>query len=101
MNEEFESLDLSLSIRKEDWLLLAKATIRSKFDPASASIFEEATQRNVKGKLWEALRNEILVDAVKEIVNRGGAYEQQVNTEASQGETQKDQTVPLGQGSNQ
>jgi hypothetical protein len=99
---DFANLDLTLSITKKEWLILAKNTLRRKLDPASASLAEEATTlRQLKKVLWKVLRNEIIIDAVKYLVAEGEARAKQSDQAAPSGEVKESKKISLGKGSKQ
>lgn len=102
MDNKLETIEVNLDkVTKEEWLIFFKLIIRKKFDPASASIMDEATTKNIKKKLWEATRNEILLDAVKGIIAEGEKSERQSNTETPSGEVKESSEIPLGSGPEQ
>lgn len=65
----FEQLEVNLdSLTEEQWLTLYKKVLTEKFDSASVSILNEATVENYKDKIFEVVRNEVVLNIIKHLI---------------------------------
>ena len=68
-NSEFE--EVLVTIPDDLWLPLLQIYVKKHFNPASASFLNDATDKNLKKRIFKAIKNEVLVEALIEGIDLG------------------------------
>lgn len=66
--ERFE--EVPVTIPEDLWLPLLQIYVKKHFNPASASFLDDATDKNLKKSIFKAIKNEVLVEALIEGIDR-------------------------------